>query len=89
MKHTKENLMNDEYVRKFAAAIEREVHSQVKPHPGVTKSTLPAQFGIMLAGVFVLLGLCFAMFDGKMVPAMWQLTSVFWLMYRINKMFKN
>lgn len=70
----------------FAAAIERHVRSQVKSHPGPAKSTLSTQFAIMLVGVFILLGACVFAFDGIMVPAMWQLTSVIWLMWRIFKL---
>lgn len=70
----------------FAAAIERHVRSQVKSHPVPVKSTLSAQFTIMLVGVLVLLGLCVFAFDGILVPAMWQLTSVLWIMWRISKL---
>lgn len=72
----------------FAAVIEREVFSQVKPHPGVTKSTLPAQFAIMFAGVLLLLGLCVLAFEGSMVPAMWQLTSMIWILWRVPKILR-
>ncbi len=50
------------------------------------KNTAPVlQLGIMLFGVFALLAACIALFDGPMVPAMWQLTSVIWLVWRILK----
>ena len=80
--------MNKDDTVAFAAAIEQEVHSQVKPHPGVTESTFPAQFAIMFAGVLFLLGLCVLAFDGSMVPAMWQLTSMIWILWRVPKILR-
>ena len=32
-----------------------------------------------VVGVFVLLLVCIAAFEGQMIPAMWQLTSVIWM----------
>lgn len=72
----------------FAAAIEREVFSQVKSHPEPVKSTLSTQFAIMFAGVLLLLGLCVLAFEGSMVPAMWQLTSMIWMWWRVPKILR-
>ena len=39
----------------------------------------------MMLGIFALLISCMILFDGLMVPAMWQLTSVFWIFWRMLK----
>lgn len=84
---------------KFASMIISEcqrqtVLTQQKPMPSdinvsaykTCKNTAPvAKLGTMLLGVFALLAACIALFDGPMVPAMWQLTSVIWLVWRILK----
>ena len=42
-----------------------------------------------LIGVLILLVACIAMFDGKMAPAMWQLTSLFWIVFWTAKCMKE
>lgn len=42
-------------------------------------------FSKMVLGVFALLIACIVLFDGPMVPAMWQLTSVIWCIWRFFK----
>ena len=80
---------------KFANLIIRECNHQTAlmqrtpvhvPACKTRKKFAPeVQFGTMLIGVFALLVACIALFDGVMVPAMWQLTSVIWIMWRVFK----
>lgn len=49
------------------------------------ETSFKATMVTMLIGVFVLLVGCITLFDGAMVPAMWQLTSVLWMMRCIHK----
>ena len=85
--------------QKFAELIikecEREVSRNAMPQfiksPTASKFNksddyrLEIEFGIMMAGVFVLLIGCVLLFDGLMAPAMWKLTSMVWLIWRIFK----
>jgi len=57
----------------------------VEKKPAYVEKNINIQIGITLVGIFILLGLCFVAFDGAMVPAMWQLTSMIWMIYRIWK----
>ncbi len=95
--------MNNESIERFAELIIKESSqiaadsSRQKLTPLVSVSTsrvsakpsLKAVMFQMLIGVIVLLAGCIALFDGPMVPAMWQLTSVLWLMWRILKTDNN
>lgn len=93
--------MNSNQQKKFADLIISECVREVsrEPSPKLRSSWLTAdtkkyqsqdssltkEMSIMLIGVFTLLIACVMLFDGLMVPAMWQLTSVFWLFWRISK----
>jgi len=72
--------------QKFAELIIRECEQRTPVHGPAYKTRKKfapeVQFGTMLIGVFALLVACIALFDGAMVPAMWQLTSVIWIMWR-------
>jgi len=70
---------------KFAKLILEECRKTVPPYVKPEQTSLAGQLAIMVTGVLVLLGLSVAAFDGAMVPAVWQLTSVIWLGYRIWK----
>ena len=84
--------------QKFAELIIKECEREVsKAMPQFIKSPtvskvnksvdyrLEIELGIMMAGVFVLLIGCVLLFDGLMAPAMWKLTSMVWLIWRIFK----
>jgi hypothetical protein len=59
----------------------RSTSTKVSP----SKKSLGSELGIMVIGVLALLAACILLFDGVMVPAMWQLTSVTWIMWRLFK----
>ncbi len=42
-------------------------------------------FLTMLTGIVALLAFCIYLFEGKMIPAVWQLASICWVMYCANK----
>ena len=42
-----------------------------------------------LIGVLTLLVPCIMLFDGKLAPAMWQLTSLFWIVFWSAKCLKD
>lgn len=85
--------------KKFAELIIKECEHEVsrKPTPQFIEPAtvskfnkfddyrLEIEFGKMLAGVFALLVACVLFFDGAMIPAMWQLSSIVWLFYRMFK----
>lgn len=77
---------------KFADMIIRECEQRTPMHIPACKTrkkfALEAHLGIMLIGVFAILVACIALFDGVMVPAMWQLASVIWIMWRVFKVDK-
>jgi hypothetical protein len=52
------------------------------------RTNFKVEFGKMILGVFVLLFACIALFDGLMVPAMWQLTSIIWCVWRFFRLDK-
>jgi len=42
-------------------------------------------FIAMLAGILVLLVICVYLFDGTMIPAMWQLSSIGWVCFCVTQ----
>lgn len=91
--------MNNTSLEKFAELILKEVSKldvdssgeKLIPRVGVStandskETSFKATMVTMLIGVLVLLAGCITLFDGAMVPAMWQLTSVLWMMRCIHK----
>ena len=62
-----------------------QINSNVSAYKAGKNAMSTVQLGTMLVGVFVLLAACILLFDGVMVPAMWQLTSVIWIMWQMFK----
>ena len=89
------NIDSEKFAELIIKECENEVSRKAMPQfiksPTVSKVNkssdyrLEIEFGIMMVGVFVLLIGCVLLFDGLMAPAMWKLTSMFWLFWRMFK----
>lgn len=66
----------------FSKIIMKDIESKMHAQPDEEKSV---SFRTMLSGVLVLLLINSLLFTGSMIPAMWELTSVFWLLYCVRK----
>jgi hypothetical protein len=78
-------MMNKEIEQHIEMFQKQMLEETMKTTPAYVVKNIDIQIGITLVGIFILLGLCFVAFDGAMVPAMWQLTSMIWMIYRIWK----